>query len=44
MDADALVLTLVLTDVDTLVVVDVDALELSEVDLEMLVLALENVE
>jgi len=43
-DADALVLTLVLTDVDTLVVVDVDALELSEVDLEMLVLALENVE
>ena len=42
-DADVLVLTLVLTDVDTLVV-DVDALKLNEVDVEILVLALEYVE
>ena len=41
---DALVLVLVLVDVDTLVVVDVDTLELSEVVVETLVLALEYVE
>ena len=36
--------TLVLIDDDTLVVVDVDTLELNDVDVEILVLALENVE
>lgn len=40
-DVEALLGTLVLTDVDTLVVVDVDTLELNEIDVDILVLALE---
>ena len=43
-EVEALLDTLVLTDVDTLVVVDVDTLELGEVVVDILVLALEYVE
>ena len=44
LEVETLLDTLVLIDVDTLVVVDVDTLELSEVVVDILVLALENVE
>jgi len=44
LDEEAVLDTLVLTDVDTLVVVEVETLELTEVVVETLVLALEYVE